>query len=705
MTSVTTSNTFAKYYMNVDNGTMLSRAVARYNEAMDTTKTNSSKYVDCWTDPHGVVMVHLEHGGVAVVHGVKSVGGNFETPIARILGHVGTNTRAIAGVVNHEVGASMVTLTIPNKAERDNCTSIQEMKNIAAASREDAAGDDDTSVASNTRGNKGNKAKDTEPEDDNTSTASKKKKEKKGSKTSEPDKHVMFAAFKPAPFLQKMIIESGASDPVEILVYVRETMMDFEYPTDSIESDYRDHVDSIEVWCYGVMGNQVPKVGIQINPFDVEICKYSDEYHRTCLGNEVTGPASRGPSIDSGSSDATKAALDLLAKSVFHLKEDNESTADVLNRQLTFQKEIERKKKDKTEEWHASTTKMILFGASEDGENPAASIPKTYLEIINSKSVGLALQAIQAGMSQRGHVEVGWPESLGQALQKGLLLYKTMDNPSNLTLLSLYVLKPLCANMSSKGVEYHFQKKEDFTKMAIHIPPNIDEMGIVLNGMHGLIEIVFGDRSILAVKWLQGIEAFKNDRSRLRANMAQDPTLIAKLMCKLDLHVQRWLEQCNTVEDREFINDDTILCFDQIVNDAVMGNLNGSLPKAIRDLLAGDDDDDEGTKRGKRKNGKDGKVGHRDNNDNSEVVINNDQIVEFKLSANEQYSKLISGKGVKDRVKWDNDGCMMCERWHIGGRCVKHCKHAASHVPANQVPSEKKTSMTGFVKKMRELAM
>jgi hypothetical protein len=139
------------------------RAVARFNKAMDTTKTTSSKYVDCWTDPHGVVMVHLEHGGVAVVHGVKSVGGTFETPIARILGHVGTNTRAIAGFVDHEVGASMVTLTIPNKAEQDNCTSIQEMKNLAAASREDAAGDNEGSVASYTRGNKGSKSDDTEP--------------------------------------------------------------------------------------------------------------------------------------------------------------------------------------------------------------------------------------------------------------------------------------------------------------------------------------------------------------------------------------------------------------------------------------------------------------------------------------------------------------------------------------------------------------
>ena len=210
-------------------------------------------------------------------------------------------------------------------------------------------------------------------------------------------------------------------------------------------------------------------------------------------------------------------------------------------------------------------------------------------------------------------------------------------------------------------------------------------MSIVLNGMHGLIKIVFGERSILATKWMQGIKAFKIDRTRLRANMAQGNEMVYKL----DLHIQRWIEQCNNVEDREFVNDEAILCFNLIVSDAVMGNLNGSLLKVIQDLLEEDDDEVDGTKRGKRKNGKNDT--RNNTNDNSEVVMNRDQIVEFKLGANEQYSKLISGKCVKDRVKWDNEGCMMCVRWHIGRRCVKHCKHATSHVPCASKSSAQRT--------------
>ena len=59
-------------------------------------------------------------------------------------------------------------------------------------------------------------------------------------------------------------------------------------------------------------------------------------------------------------------------------------------------------------------------------------------------------------------------------------------------------------------------------------------------------------------------------------------------------------------------------------------------------LLEEDDDEVDGTKRGKRKNGKSDTCSNA--NDNSEVVMNKDQIVEFKLGANEQYSKIISGR-------------------------------------------------------------
>ena len=293
MTSVTTINNFADYYMNVDDGPNSNRAVARFNKAMDTTMTTNQQYVDCWTDPHGVVIVHLENGSVAAVHGVKSVGGTFETPDTRVVGHIGMNTRAIAGFINHGVGASTIALTINTKGERANCISLEDMRSLAAAMKnttaaplEDSTNDDDRSTTSKSHG-----------EDEvSTVSAGTRSKKKREAKAAELDKHTIFAAFKPAPFLQNLIIERGVSSPEETLAYVKEAMDDFEYPPDSNERDYRDHVDRFEVWCYGVMVDQVPKVVFRIDPYDDVICKYSDEYHRVCLGNKDAESTSRGTS-------------------------------------------------------------------------------------------------------------------------------------------------------------------------------------------------------------------------------------------------------------------------------------------------------------------------------------------------------------------------------------------------------------------------
>ena len=141
----------------------------------------------------------------------------------------------------------------------------------------------------------------------------------------------MFAAYKPALFLQRIIIKSGVSTHEELVGCVREAMDDHEHTS---EEEYRIHADRFEAWCIGVMLDQVPKVGVEINPFDEVLRVYSDEYHISCLGSKVTGPTNQGTSNARGPSNETIAALDLLAKSVSVMKEENESTADVLSKQL-----------------------------------------------------------------------------------------------------------------------------------------------------------------------------------------------------------------------------------------------------------------------------------------------------------------------------------------------------------------------------------
>jgi hypothetical protein len=48
MTSAPATTIFAKYYLALDDGTNTNRAVARFKDVMDTTKTTLSTFIDCW---------------------------------------------------------------------------------------------------------------------------------------------------------------------------------------------------------------------------------------------------------------------------------------------------------------------------------------------------------------------------------------------------------------------------------------------------------------------------------------------------------------------------------------------------------------------------------------------------------------------------------------------------------------------------------
>ena len=74
---------------------------------------------------------------------------------------------------------------------------------------------------------------------------------------------------------------------------------------------------------------------------------------------------------------------------------------------------------------------MIKNCTSEDGETPAPSFPKSYLDIINCKSAGLAIQSIQASMDQRGHPEVGWPEFIPPWPNESTTPYETHNGSEN----------------------------------------------------------------------------------------------------------------------------------------------------------------------------------------------------------------------------------------------------------------------------------
>ena len=86
--------------------------------------------------------------------------------------------------------------------------------------------------------------------------------------------------------------------------------------------------------------------------------------------------------------------------------------------------------------------------------------------------------------------------------------------------------------------------------------------------------------------------------------------------------------------------------------------------------------------------------------DGDNRIHNTNQVDEFKMRPNEDWRRDYCGRCIDDRARWDKNS-LMCPRWFPNGYCFDNCKNKASHVPASQVPADKKREYSEYLKKVR----
>ena len=69
---------------------------------------------------------------------------------------------------------------------------------------------------------------------------------------------------------------------------------------------------------------------------------------------------------------------------------------------------------------------------------------------------------------------------------------------------------------------------------------------------------------------------------------------------------------------------------------------------------------------------------------------------EFRLKQNESYKDVFASKNVEARPMW-TQGCRMCPRWWIIGKCYKDCRNVGSHVKSSDLPADKKSAFIEYL--------
>jgi hypothetical protein len=214
---------------------------------------------------------------------LKNLGGTFNSPDAKIVGHVGMDKRAYAGVIDYNVGASIATMNILTSEDWDSCFTTEDLRNLMPP---------DATVPGSQLANKTGKNKFKDDfsvaalvtvvgETGGGKTCSRIKAANEKKKKQGKD-HTLFASFKPALFLQELIIQSGIINPFELIIAVREEMKIFEHVDLLVKDNINHHVERHEVWSMGAGTKLIPATTIELNPFDKGAIKNSEWYHDKC---------------------------------------------------------------------------------------------------------------------------------------------------------------------------------------------------------------------------------------------------------------------------------------------------------------------------------------------------------------------------------------------------------------------------------------
>jgi hypothetical protein len=101
----------------------------------------------------------------------------------------------------------------------------------------------------------------------------------------------------------------------------------------------------------------------------------------------------------------------------------------------------------------------VLNAASTNSDSPANNITASYVQIINSKTAGMANKELQSQMSELGHANAGFAHSLASSLYVGNILWNNRSTPSNLSPFTVFELDPLSTTQVTRCLHLHLLSK------------------------------------------------------------------------------------------------------------------------------------------------------------------------------------------------------------------------------------------------------
>jgi hypothetical protein len=314
---------------------------------------------------------------------------------------------------------------------------------------------------------------------------------------------------------------------------------------------------------------------------------------------------------------------------------------------------------------------------------------ESYTKILKqSKVLGVAMVINLELTLRKCQVEV--PTSMANAIKTGNFRANSFMVAHSFSVFNVPYTD--AANMSScnkteldlldegEGIPKDIAKK--LAENKFHYPHSTHLLRHQLNNWYGVLQVCFGDKSLLAKEiraWINHIDEFE---LAYNARFKTDPEFGAKVLGAIDLSFFQFCDSCfraASIHDVDFGKISLANLRDDIINNRFHENMPVYLVASKGKRELDDEDTDEAAAR-RKKRLKDIKDFDKNKNfrDLGEMVKNQHPVQDWILPGG-KYKALFNREVNATTPAFNDSGLVTCNKWHIRGFCYERCDRKNSH--------------------------
>jgi hypothetical protein len=212
-----------------------------------------------------------------------------------------------------------------------------------------------------------------------------------------------------------------------------------------------------------------------------------------------------------------------------------------------------------------------------------------------------------------------------------------------------------------------------------HVPVSTNLLRHQFNNWFGILQICFGDKSLVAREAKSWILHIDDNELAYNARFKGDTEFGAKLLGAVDLAFFNLCDSCfcaNTIHDVDYGK----YCMSALRDDIVGNRFHGGMPTYLltqnKKRDHDDDDADDNNiykKRLKEKDQKGNKF-----KDLGEMVKNSQAVQEW-IMPGFRYKALFTKDVIGSTLPFNESGLITCNKWHVRGFCYEKCERKGSH--------------------------